>query len=136
MAGTLIKSHSVRSAQYGSPRSARQSFTGERGIGLAAGWALIHEARDALAALADSGREPLPLSPREFAMRAAAAGPARLAAAERALDDCAATLHIGLTALIGAQEKGQECAVVALTLRREFERARAGLLSLTAPPNR
>jgi hypothetical protein len=101
--------------------------------GLAAGWALLHEAGDAIASLAQLGREPALLSPRDFAMRAASAGSARLALAEQAIDDCAAALHSGLTALAAATESGRDCTAAALTLWREFDRARSGLLALTAP---
>lgn len=103
--------------------------------GLTAGWALLHEAGDAVAELAQLGRESGALSPRDFAMRAAAAGPARLALAEQAIDDCAAALHSGLTALIAATEQGRDCTAASLTLWREFDRARDGLLALTAPHN-
>ncbi len=101
--------------------------------GLAAGWALLHEAGAALAAIAQLGGEDNGIAPLDFAMRAAAAGPARLALAERAIDDCAAALHAGLTALIAASEHGRDCTAAALTLWREFDRARGGLLALTAP---
>ena len=103
--------------------------------GLAAGWALLHEAGDALAGLPQLGREPAPLAPRDFAMRAAVAGPTRLALAEQAIDDCAAALQTGLTALIHATENRRDCTAAALTLWREFDRARSGLLALTAPPH-
>lgn len=103
--------------------------------GLAAGWALLHEAGEAVAGLAQLGREPTALPPREFALRAAAAGPARLALAEQAIDDCAAALHCGLVALIAAGERGRDTTAAALTLWREFDRARSGLLALTAPLN-
>jgi len=101
--------------------------------GLSEGWALLHEAADAIAALAQLGAEGATLGPREFAMRAAASGPARLALAEQAIDDCAAALHTGLTALIAGAEAGRDTTAAALTLWREFDRARTGLLSLTAP---
>ena len=105
------------------------------GGGLAAGWALLHEAGDAVAELAQLGREPGTLAPRDFAMRAAAAGPARLALAEQAIDDCAAALHSGLVALIAAAERGRDTTAASLTLWREFDRARSGLLALTASFN-
>lgn len=101
--------------------------------GLAAGWALLHEAGEAIAALAQFGGEGAAIAPREFAMRAAAAGPARLALAEQAIDDCAAALHTGLNALIAGADAGRDTTAAALTLWREFDRARAGLLALTAP---
>lgn len=103
--------------------------------GLADGWALLHEAGEAIARLAQFGRDGNPISPREFAMRAAAAGPARLALAEQAIDDCAAALHTGLTALIVGAETGRDITAAAVTLWREFDRARDGLLALTAPPH-
>lgn len=99
---------------------------------LAAGWALLHEAGAAVAGLAQLGDEPHPLAPRDFALRAAAAGPGRLRLAEQAVDDCAAALHSGLTALIAAREADRDCTAAALTLWREFDRARTGLLALVA----
>ena len=45
----------------------------------------------------------------------------------------AAALHTGLTALIAATEQGRDCTAASLTLWREFDRARCGLLALTAP---
>lgn len=106
--------------------------TGPQDAGLASGWLLLHEAGDALARLAQLGPEHAAIAPREFAMRAAAAGPARLALAEQAVDDCAAALHSGLTALISAGATGRDCTTAALTLWREFDRARSGLLAMTA----
>lgn len=100
---------------------------------LAAGWELLHQAGDAVSGLAQLGHQPLALLPRDFARRAAAAGPARLALAEQAIDDCAAALHTGLTVLIAASGTGRDCTAAALTLWREFDRARSGLLALTAP---
>ena len=119
-----------------SPEPAPRDFQPvDSAAGLAAGWALLHEAGDAVAELAQLGVETGTLSPREFAMRAAAAGPARLALTEQAIDDCAAALHYGLTALIAASEQGRDCTAAALTLWREFDRARHALLALTAPHN-
>jgi hypothetical protein len=103
--------------------------------GMAAGWALLHEAGEAVAGLAQLGPELDAIAPRDFAMRAAAAGPARLALAEQMIDDCAAALHTGLTALIAAGEARRDTTAAALTLWREFDRARGGLLALTAPLN-
>lgn len=103
------------------------------GSGLADGWALLQEAGEAVADLAQLGREPATLAPRAFAMRAAAAGPARLALAERMIDDCAAALHTGISALAAAARAERDATAAALTLWREFDRARAALLMLTAP---
>ena len=100
--------------------------------GLAAGWELLHHASEAIAQLAQLGSEAHPIAPRDFAMRAAAAGPARLALAEQAIDDCAAALHTGITALMAAADAGRDITAAALTLWREFENARMGLLNLTA----
>lgn len=117
-----------------SPHDGRRAAApGDPASGLAAGWALLHEAGVAVAGLAQLGGEGTMLAPREFAMRAAAAGPARLALAEQSIDDCAAALHTGLTALIAGAEAGSDTTAAAVTLWREFDRARAGLLALTAP---
>lgn len=101
---------------------------------LAAGWALIAEAGEAIAGLAQLGRELVgALTPADFAMRAAAAGPVRLMLAEQMIDDCAAALHTGLNALIAAEADGRDCTAAALTLWREFDRARGALIDLTTP---
>lgn len=106
----------------------------EIAAGLAAAWALLHDAGGAVAELAQLSREPdAAPAPRDFALRAAAAGPAQLMLAEQMIDDCAAALHSGLTALIAAQEHGRDPTAAALTLWREFDRARGALLALTAP---
>ena len=103
--------------------------------GLAASWALLHEAGAAIAGLAHLDTEREPMTPRDFAMRAAAAGPARLALAERGIDDCAAALHVGLSALIAGTQANRDISAAALTLWREFDHARSGLVALTAPVN-
>ena len=51
------------------------------------------------------------------------------------IDDCAAALHTGITALIGASENGHDTTAAALTLWREYNRAREALLALSAPLN-
>ena len=103
--------------------------------GLAAGWALLHEAGQAIAELAQLGSEPMALTPAEFALRAATGGPVRLALAEQGIDDGAAALHTGLTALLAGAAQGRDGTAAALTLWREFDRAREALLALTSPPN-
>lgn len=103
--------------------------------GLAAGWALLHEAGQAVAALAQLGREPMALTPSEFARRAAAGGPGRLVLIEQAIDDCAAALHSGLTALMAGAAAGRDGTAAALTLWREFDRARDALVGLATPPH-
>lgn len=111
------------------------SPAGERGAdsgGLAAGWALVVEAGEAIASLAQLAPEARAIAPREFAMRAAAAGPARVALAEDLVDDCAAALHVGLTALLAATQSGRDPTAAALTLWREQDRARSALLALVA----
>ena len=127
--------HRGMAAPFPSPsfEPAPRPSTPDAATGLAGGWALLHEAGDAIAQLAQLGREPARLAPGEFALRLGPAGQARLALAEQAMDDCAAVLHSGLTALIRATEAGRDCTAAALTLWREFDRARAGLLALTAP---
>ncbi|WP_375290315.1 hypothetical protein [Qipengyuania sp.] len=98
---------------------------------LAAGWALLHEAGEAVADLAQLGPDPKPLAPRDFAALVHAAGPVRVALVERGIDDCAAILHTGINAIINAHEAGRETTAAALTLWREFDAARDSLLSLT-----
>ncbi|WP_133366256.1 hypothetical protein [Qipengyuania sediminis] len=101
---------------------------------LAAGWALLTEAGAAVAELAAIDGADQSLTPREFALRAAAAGPARLALAERTIDDLAAVLHYGLNAIAAAAAAGRDVTTAANTLWREFDHARRGLIALIERP--
>ena len=101
---------------------------------IAAGWALLQEAGEAVAELAQLGADPAPMEPAAFAASVRAAGPGRLALAEQGIDDCAAVLHTGINALIAAKEAGRENTAAALTLWREFDAARESLLRLTLAP--
>ena len=105
-----------------------------RGGGLAAGFALLLEAGDAIAGLANLPPARPPCSPREFAMRAAGGGPARLVVAEQGIDDCAAALQAGLRAILAARAQGRDTSAAALTLWREFDRARASLMAIVSRP--
>lgn len=100
---------------------------------LAAGWALLTEAGAAIADLANDRLDEAPIEPRDFAMRAAAAGPLRLASSERAIDDLAAVLHTGLTAITASAANGRDVTIAAAALWREFVHARASLLAMTEP---
>lgn len=102
--------------------------------GLASGWALIHEAGEAIAGLAQLGASDMTIAPGDFAGRAAAAGPAKLRLVGRMIDDCAAALHTGLNALIDAAEAGRDPTAAAVTLWREFDRARTALVETITPP--
>lgn len=117
-----------------SPRRAH-SAPDETSGGLAEGWALLIEAGEAVAELAQLGSGHCEVSPSDFATRATTAGPSRLAVVEHLMDDCAAALHTGITALIAARSAQHDTTAAALTLWREFDRARGALLALTAAPN-
>lgn len=65
-------------------------------------------------------------------MRAAAGGPMRVLHAEQMIDDAAATLHVGLTALARAIGEGHDIAAASMMLWREYERARQALVGLAA----
>lgn len=100
---------------------------------LAEGWALLHEAGQAVARLAQLGEEAPAISPREFAERAIAAGATRHALVDQAIDDSCAALHTGMTALVATIGSGRDGTAAALTLWREFDRSREALLAITAP---
>lgn len=101
---------------------------------LASGWTLLTEVGIAVADLAglEPGVEPMPAI--DFATRASAAGPSRLTLAEAAIDDLAAILHAGLTAITAASAAGRDTTRAAYTLWCEFVNARESLMALTAPP--
>lgn len=101
--------------------------------GIAAGWTLLNEAGWTLAGLAGLAPIDPPIDGRDFEQRAAAEE-ARLALVTQAIDDLAAVLAAGLTAILAAQQSSRDTTAAASALWREFHHAREALLALVSPP--
>lgn len=100
-------------------------------------WHALHEAAAIVGALAgrsvaeDAGASPAAIE--AFPETIFHAGGWRLALAQQGLDDLAAILETGVSALLAVSARGRSPACAAAALHDEFRAARAGLLALVAP---
>lgn len=97
---------------------------------LAAQWEAVHEAAGAVAALAQLGAEELDDDLRQLPERAADIGGVQYQLVARGIDDLAAVMQPGLRALLAMTDKGQDTTSAALTLWREFHKAREAIAAL------
>ena len=97
---------------------------------LAAQWDAVHEAAAAVAALAQLGTEEFNDELRRLPHRAADLGGAKYELVARGIDDLAAVMQPGLRALLAITDEGQDTTSAALTLWREFHKARAAIAAL------
>jgi len=97
-------------------------------------WAAIHDAAEAVRAIA--GQPPkLPGQPaHEFPVWMAGAEAERREQAEKGLGDIAAMMEVGLMALLTVNARGSDPRPAAEALWHEFSRAREGIIALL--PNR
>ncbi|WP_370190133.1 hypothetical protein [Qipengyuania sp.] len=94
-------------------------------------WEAVHEAADAIAALAQLAHEPPTADIAGLPGRSARIGGWTYEMTARGIDDLAAFMQPGLRALVALTAKGQDTTAAALTLWREFHTARAALLDLS-----
>lgn len=111
------------------PRSARTGAILQPAE-LAAQWEAVHEAAGAVAALAQLGAEELDEELRQLPKRAADIGGVQYELVARGIDDLAAIMQPGLRALLAMTDKGQDTTSAALTLWREFHKAREAIAAL------
>jgi maltooligosyltrehalose synthase len=97
---------------------------------LAARWEAVHEAAAAVAVLAQLGEEAVSEETRALPERAMRLDGERYALIARGIEDLAAVMRPGLRALIAADESGGDSTSAALTLWREFHRARDAIEAL------
>lgn len=96
----------------------------------AAKWDAVHEAASAVGVLAQLGPEELDEDLRGLPQRASEIGGPHYELVARGIDDLAAVMQPGLRALLAMTDKGQDTTSAALTLWREFHKARAAIAAL------
>ncbi|NNC51553.1 MAG: hypothetical protein HKO08_00755 [Erythrobacter sp.] len=97
---------------------------------VAAKWDAVHEAAAAVATLAQLGPEEIGEDLRDLPRRASEAGGPQYELVARGIDDLAAVMQPGLRALLAMTDKGQDTTSAALTLWREFHKARDAIAAL------
>lgn len=101
---------------------------------LAFHWNALHEAADALASLAQVERTSRSHDADDLPRKAAAADPVRCAMVVQGVDDLAAVMRTGLTALLAVVDAGGDASAAATTLWREFQSGREALRALVDAP--
>ena len=99
---------------------------------LDARWSALHHAGYAVRALARLSAQDDPGTDR-FVDRFCQASPRRQEAIAVAIDDLSLVMHVGLTALVGVEDRGGDPVPAAETLWREFACARASLFAMLEP---
>lgn len=93
-------------------------------------WAALHEAAGVVALLAGLPPEPPHPAVRRFPALIGNAGGWRLEMAEQGIDDLAAIMEAGISALLAVHTRGANTGAPAMALWYEFREAREGLLKL------
>ncbi len=96
-------------------------------------WKVIHDTAHEVAKLGQLGSERLDNRVIGFVDQAKAAPAFRQSLIWRAMEDIAAMLAPGLVALQQIEAEGRDPTAAAVSLWREFHRARAGVLDLATP---
>ena len=99
-------------------------------------WSALHDAAAAIGALAGIPSDPMRTELRNFPVVIRDAGGWRRDMAEQGIEDLAAVLEPGLSALLAVHARGADPAAPALALWREFLTARDALLELVPPDTR
>lgn len=116
--------HAMREVARAAPQSAAS---------LALAWEQLHQIADALSRIARIAPEHDRLDLAAFAELLGKAPESALERAAQGLDDIAAMLAAGMRAVTVVEARGQDAAVPALALWREFHAARAAILALLDP---
>ncbi len=93
-------------------------------------WTALHDAADAVAALAGIAPEPSNPAIRNFPAQVRDIGGWKLELAQRGIDDLTAIMQPGLAALLAVNARGQSATIAARTLWQEFLAARNALVRL------
>lgn len=109
------------------------AHSGQSAGTLALRWEAIHDAAGAVAAFARLATQPLRPDVRHFPQALRDFGGWRRDLAQQGVEDLAAILEPGLTALLAVHDSGADAAPAAMALWQEFLAARDALLAL-APP--
>ncbi|MCT2401567.1 hypothetical protein [Novosphingobium mangrovi (ex Huang et al. 2023)] len=95
-------------------------------------WATLHEAAGAIAAMAGIATDTLPVEVQAFPAALRDAGGWRLRLVEQGIEDLAALMQAGLSALLSAHAHGTRPHAAAQALWEEFILARDVMLGLAA----
>ncbi len=93
-------------------------------------WSALHDAANAVAALAGLASEKPELAVRTFPGRLRDAGGRRFQLVDHGVADIAAFMQPGLAALLAVSARGQDATAPALALWQEFHAARAAVMAL------
>jgi hypothetical protein len=93
-------------------------------------WSALHDAANAVAALAGLAAEKPDLAVRAFPGRLRDAGGRRFQLVDHGVADIAAFMQPGLAALLAVSARGQDATAPALALWQEFYAARAAVMGL------
>jgi len=96
-------------------------------------WAALHDAAVVVATLAGVDDELPPTDIRDFPAMVRSAAPWRREIAEKGIDDLAAIMEPGISALLAVHARGSDPRPPALALWREFDAARTALFALALP---
>jgi hypothetical protein len=96
-------------------------------------WAALHDAAEIVATLAGLADERPATEIRDFPAMVHSAAPWRREIAEKGIDDLAAIMEPGISALLAVHARGGDPQPPALALWREFDAARAALFAITLP---
>lgn len=112
------------------PGAGRAQFGQGSASALSMKWSALHEAAEAVAAIA--GREAAPLSAqqRNFPIDIREAGESVHRLVEEGVEDISALMEPGLAALLAVNARGNDPSAAAAALWEEFVRARDALLTL------
>lgn len=97
-------------------------------------WVALRDAAEAVGILAGRERPP-PDAIKDFTEIFGSAAGWRLDLAARAIDDLAAVMEQGLSALLSARARGADARAAAAALWREFEAATTAIAALAPPPH-
>jgi len=106
------------------------SAAGKARKGLSVRWAALHDAAEAVAALAGIAPERPSAAVRDFPAQVRDLGGWKLELARSGIDDLTAIMQPGLAALLAVNARGQSAAAAAQTLWQEFLAARNALVRL------
>ena len=116
------------------PATGRANFGQASASAMSMKWSALHDAVGVVGMLAGLTAEPMRPEVRNFPAIMRDAGGWRRDLAERGVDDLAAIMEPGLSALLAVHARGADCSAPALALWQEFHATRAALLSLIPPP--
>jgi hypothetical protein len=122
-----------RPAARALPGAGRASFGQAAGSAASMKWAALQDAGNAVSALAGLPPERIAPEVRNFPALLRDVDPRRRELAEHSIDDLAAVMEPGLSALLAVKARGADATAPALALWHEFSLARAALLELVPP---